>query len=299
MATAPAATDASPDFVAALNAARNPDGGFGYYAGKRSRIEPTAWVALTPSSEAARAVTWLAEAQGDDGWVRDDRRAPINYAFNALALLAFLTDPHTWVRAERLGQALLQVKGLSYPPSPVVRQDNSLQAWSWVDGTLSWVEPTAWSLIAVKRALALGLLSSSASTARVRIDVGERLLQDRACVSGGWNYGNAQVFGTNLIAHGPTTALALLAMHDRPALPFVQAGLAFLAAQADRERSGQALALTSICLRRFGRAADPIDHLARIQAPTSLRLANTVTVALLAVALADDAGALVPLTLTA
>ena len=32
-----------------------------------------------------------------------------------------------------------------------MRQDGSLQAWSWVDGTFSWVEPTAWCLLLLKK----------------------------------------------------------------------------------------------------------------------------------------------------
>ena len=181
-------TNAPASFIDQLGFARNPDGGYGYYPNRKSRIEPTAWVALSPAMDAATARGWLVDAQGPDGWLRDDRRAPINYGFNAMALLAFLTDRHTLGNAERVGQALLQVKGLAYGPSPVVRQDNSLQAWSWVENTLSWVEPTAYGLLAIKRARALGLLESTARTAAARIDVAERLLRDRACASGGWNY---------------------------------------------------------------------------------------------------------------
>lgn len=275
-----------------LIASRNPDGGYGYYPNKRSRIEPTAWVALSPSLEAGRALGWLIEAQASDGWLRDDRRAPVNFGINALALLAFLTDTRTRPHAERLGQALLQAKGLAYGPSPVVRQDNSLQAWPWVDNTLSWVEPTAYGLLAIKRARQLGLLTSVANTVRARIDVAERLLQDRVCQSGGWNYGNSEVFGAQLYAHGPTTSLALMALQDRASQPHVVAGLSFLAGQAERERSGFALSLATLCLRLFGRPADALVPLIHEQAPISASLANTVTLAGLTISLASDADAL-------
>ena len=292
-------TNAPASFIDQLGFARNPDGGYGYYPNRKSRIEPTAWVALSPAMDAATARGWLVDAQGPDGWLRDDRRAPINYGFNAMALLAFLTDRHTLGNAERVGQALLQVKGLAYGPSPVVRQDNSLQAWSWVENTLSWVEPTAYGLLAIKRARALGLLESTARTAAARIDVAERLLRDRACASGGWNYGNSQVFGANLYAHGPTTALALIALQDKAGTAFVDAGLRFLTANATAERSGFALSLTALCLRIFGRPTDTVAALIDEQAPVSLSIANTMTLAGLSIVLSDDATAMAPLSLPA
>ncbi len=280
----------------ALAAAQNSDGGFGYYPGKASRVEPTAWAALTPQPAAARARAWLAGAQSTDGWVRDDRRAPVNYAFNALSAIALLVTPETRAEAERIGDALLQVRGVAYPPSPVVRQDNSLQAWSWVEGTSSWIEPTACCLLAVKRARTLGLLDRATHTAGARIDVAERMLRDRACASGGWNYGNAQVFDAHLLAHVPTTALALLAVQDRRPAPYVESGLRFLAAQSSVERSGFALALSTLCLRRYGQPTDRLMALIAAQLPVSVPLANVVTLATLSVVLSDADEALAPFT---
>ena len=282
-----------------LQAARNPDGGYGYYPNRKSRLEPTAWVAMSSSMDAGRALGWLADAQGADGWIRDDRRAPVNYGFNAVALLALLNDSRSAAHAERLADALLEARGLAYGPSPVVRQDNSLQAWSWVSETLSWVEPTAYALLAMKIVQQRGLLSRRASTIRTRIEVAERLLQDRACASGGWNYGNSQVFGHDLYAHGPTTAVALWALQDRREAAFVDAGLRFLASQAAIERSGLALAFSAIGLRLFNRPFAEVTAMMQAQAATSLALANSVTLAALSLALAPEPGALHPLTVEA
>lgn len=292
------ASDQSQTVSRALAASQNQDGGFGYYPGKRSRLEASAWVALTALPQASGALAWLSGRQSEDGWLRDDARAPVNYAFNALALLAFLTNRETLPRAERVGTGLLQAKGLAYGPSPVVRQDNSLQAWPWVENTISWVEPTSYGLLALKRARQVGALGSSMETVRARVEVGERLLQDRACVSGGWNYGNAHVFGQDLLAHGPTTAVALLALQDRGTQPFVQAGVRFLSGQAEVERSGFALALSALCLRLFGRPTTSLDPLIRAQVPTSLAMANTVTLAALSVVLSDAQETIAPFQIT-
>lgn len=276
----------------ALTTSRNPDGGWAYTKGKASRVEPTAWVALGPIRVAAGALEWLAGAERVDGWYADDRDAPINYGFNGLVLLALLASGQTSRAAERLTRRLIDVKGLALSQSPGVRQDNSLQAWSWVAETFSWVEPTAYCLLALKRAVRCGAVHRP--EVAQRIDEAERLLLDRVCAGGGWNYGNANVLGKDLRPYAPTTALALLALQDRRDAPAVTTSLQFLAAQSDTERSGLALALTAVCLRVLGLDAGSALFAAREQCGRSLTLGNAVTLAALRLALADDPNAFQP-----
>ena len=75
------------------------------------------------------------------------------------------------------------------------------------------------------------------------------MLADRCCVSGGWNYGNSNVLGKELSPYVPTTAVALLALQDRPALPEVARSLEWLAANWHRERSALALSLTLLAMQ--------------------------------------------------
>ncbi len=292
MAPTPVSDDRATLVERELAAARNSDGGWPYLRGKRSRVEPTAWVALGPVRVASGAIEWLAGAERVDGWYADDRHAPVNYGANALVLLALLASGKATPAAQRLARQLLDVKGLALPQSPALRQDNSLQAWPWVGGTFSWVEPTAWCLLALKRA-AKCQAATSAEIA-TRADEAEKLLVDRACAGGGWNYGNAHVLGKDLRPYVPTTALALLALQDRRNVPEVQASLTFLARHADTERSGLALALTSLCLRIF----EEDDHAALAaverQAERSIAVGNTVALAALRLALAKSRGALEP-----
>ena len=290
MAPAPRSADATARegparLVEAVESARNPDGGWGYFRGKASRLEPTAWVALSTSALSESASTWLAAAQGRDGWLRDNDRSPVNFGFNALALLAVCasTAPAATSVATRLARALVGAKGLALPPSPAIRQDNSLQGWSWLDGTFSWAEPTACAVLALKRAVALGVIS--AADARGRIDVGERLLVDRACAGGGWNYGNARVFGKDLPPHVPPTALALLALQDRRDWPAVGSGLDYLSSDAHLERSGIALALTSLCLRASDRSTAAVETAMHAQIEMSVALGNVMNMAALVAAL--------------
>ena len=55
------------------------------------------------------------------------------------------------VLASGLLEGLTRVRGRSLPPSDVLTQNNALQAWPWLEGTFSWVEPTSYCLLALKR----------------------------------------------------------------------------------------------------------------------------------------------------
>ena len=72
-----------------------------------------------------------------------------------------------------------------------VQFDPDKYGWPWFPGTVSWVIPTAFSLIALKQSLACCRTEQVAN----RIQLGTEMLRDRACPSGGWNAGNGMVFG--------------------------------------------------------------------------------------------------------
>jgi squalene cyclase len=82
--------------------------------------------------------------------------------------------------------------------------------WPWFPNTVSWVVPTAFSVIALKQSFR----SCPAEQAHTRIRLGTEMLLDRACPDGGWNAGNGIVFGSELKPHIDTTAIALLALTE-------------------------------------------------------------------------------------
>jgi hypothetical protein len=182
-----------------------------------------------------------------DNWLIDFPGAPPNHAFNAIAALTLLQSVSTRAMAEPVTRLLIASKGITFGPDPVVRQDSSLEAWSWTDGTFSWVEPTAWSVLVLKQRLTHGPYGDAAK----RIRVGEQMLIDRAHRGGGWNYGNANVFGKELVPYVPTTALALLALQDQQNELAVSEGLEHLQRDVLTERSVLALSLAIICLRVY------------------------------------------------
>lgn len=243
---------------------RNADGGWGYYPGKTSRIEPTSWTALCLSREQSKGdlagtASWLVSRMGLDGFLDDVTGDSPNMGFNGLGAIALRSAGTLSPEAHRLLVSLSAIKGVALQNDDTNRQDNTLQGWSWVRGTFSWVEPTSWCLLALKKSTPLAKDSSA------RIDEAERLLFDRVCQTGGWNYGNSNMLGKELYAHVPTTALALLALQDRREHPLVQKSLEYLIQRRLSEPAGMALSLTSICLRVYGvPAPDVEDRLAAL-----------------------------------
>jgi hypothetical protein len=238
-----------------LLAWRNSDGGWGYAPGTRSRLEPTCLSLLALGEELPGEASRLLGSwpQREGLWV-DGPGLPPNYGLNGAALVASSTvlRGHPAIATPVL-QRLVAGKGLAFEPSEEVRQDNRLQAWPWVDGTFSWVEPTAWCLLALKQWRRTGEAAAGA-----RIDEAERLLADRVCTGGGWNYGNAVVLSRALPAYVPTTALALLALQDKPALEAVQQSTDFLIREARSEASALSIGLATIALSVLGRPAGPV-----------------------------------------
>ncbi len=86
-----------------------------------------------------------------------------------------------------------------------------LKGWPWKEGTSSWVEPTAHTLIALKKAYTL----LPAPELTERIHSGQALLLDVRCKDGGWNYGSAWTLGEDQRSYPETTALALLGLQGR------------------------------------------------------------------------------------
>jgi hypothetical protein len=65
----------------------------------------------------------------------------------------------------------------------------------------------------------------------------------------------------------PTTALALLALQDKPSHPAVESSLAWLTSHALSERSAMALSLAAIALAVFRRSYAPVLEALAEQAP--------------------------------
>jgi len=154
-----------------------------------------------------------------------------------------------WLVGQR-GQALDGRPGLLarlFGATPAIDLDGSLVGWPWADGTFSWVEPTTYAV------LALQAVQPVSAGAAERIEQGERMLLDRVCPDGGWNYGNPRVLGEDLWSYPDTTALAVLALGGHRGAPVLDKALAALESMLRANDSGLATALGVLALAAHGR----------------------------------------------
>lgn len=203
----------------ALRSAQNPDGGWGYFPGKQSWIEPTAWAALALHGEPAadRAWTLLKSWQNANGSWRPSKEVQLESWATALCVnLASVRgefgDPWRNGIAWLLGSAGVESNWINRAASGLglidPERDLSLKGWPWKPGTSSWVEPTSHTLVALKRSSA----KMASSQLRDRVKVGEAQLIDIRCKDGGWNYGSPAALDVNLPSYPETTALALVGL---------------------------------------------------------------------------------------
>ena len=234
---------------ARLESARNDDGGFGPRPGLPSEPEPTALATLALDDDAGRA--WLASHQRADGslaLVIGDRVNPPDESVNDSATsLAALAMPAGAPREKALDYIVAHQAVQLSSSSPVVPMDVSLRGWSWTPFTFGWIEPTSRNL------LALQILRPSA-TAQITDAV--KLLADRSCVGGGWNYGNREVWDTDLEPYAQTTAIGLIGLQGSGDAKVVTDGYTVLRRLWPIEAGGLSLGLSLIAMRL---AADGTD----------------------------------------
>jgi hypothetical protein len=247
---------------------QNADGGWGYFPCKRSWLEPTAYAMLaldsrpeaTPALE--RAWTLVQSWQSPDGSWRP--AADVEQPHWATALCVTLQRVRQ-MRDSRFVKAvdwLVEVSGAERTVRnrvlyclglSVIRQDPNLLGWPWTPATNSWVEPTVHALVALKGALGTLRRMSYRNCGEVeaRIQMGEKMVLDRRCHDGGWNYGNWMAFGEALPSYPETTAIALLGLQGCRLFDSTEA-VRLAARQAASTKSPLARAWLAICLRSYG-----------------------------------------------
>ncbi len=272
---APAEREALEELVASLGGSVNRDGGWGASAGLLSTTEATALASLalrSPSSEQSLpdiepALDWLLSRQlRDGGWPLSDV-VPGSCWMTSLAVISLAGMPrsdHMQRAAVRGGLWLLRQRGLGTHwllkvmyrlnlvprTESAVELDRDLIGWPWTAESFSWVEPTAYAVIALK----LMRPQLPRHTPDDRIDMAEAMLLDRACPGGGWNYGNSRVLGEDLWPYADTTALALIALGNR-STGVTTEGLQALRGMLETNDSPLALALGILAFDMYGRDA--------------------------------------------
>ena len=255
-----------------LVASQNRDGGWGAQHGRASSTEITALATLalgrldTPASRASatHGLRWLAARQHDDGgWPVSARVDDSSWA-TALAVLTLDVlgrEPARAVRGARwllrrtprtLGVAISLLHRFA-PSTLAVRLNPDLKGWAWTADAASFVEPTCYALLALKR---VRRHLPGAAVAE-RIDEAERMVYDRMCRDGGWNYGNSTVLEAELWPYADVTALALLALADHRLREPNQRSLRALRGMLQHVDSGLSVAWATLCFAAYGEDVAP------------------------------------------
>ena len=205
-----------------LRRSQNPDGGWGYFPGKTSWLEPTAYAALALHGEPAADRAWklLSSWQmPDGGWQPSVGVKVSTWGTSLCATIAMAR--HEWGAPLQKGIAwLVGSSGVESDWLNVLvartglvktERDVSLKSWPWKPGNSGWVEPTVHALVALKMASS----KISSSDLRDRVRIGEAQLLDVRSRDGGWNYGSPAALGVDLPSYPETTALALLGLQGR------------------------------------------------------------------------------------
>lgn len=286
---------ASAELSQEVRERRTPDGGFSAVAGGPADSESTALAALAlhaSGHEPVDALAWLHARQRKDGaWPRTDavHEASWTSAWAAIALARLdvagsepLARVGAWLvqREGRRPDLLARVIGHLTNLDERLEQDLTLVGWPWHETAASWVEPTATALLALHAIRERVPLPG----ANDRIEQGERLLWDRVCVDGGWNYGNRRVLGEVLLPFPDTTAFALLALQTSSHQERLEESFAAMERLLDERASGLSLALGALAFELHGRDAQALRArvVERVDAPGSPRETRSLAFMLLA-----------------
>ena len=232
-------------------------GGWATENGQRAGIETTCYALMAlhdrQASACDRAIHLLLRTQNADGsWPAFDGDDPEGCWTTALVVMAlrFIRSPSwplkkavRWLINEEGREGHWFWKWKFQMLDRAVQFDPEKYGWPWFPGTVSWVVPTAFSLIALRQSFPCSRSEAVAN----RIQLALEMLRDRACPQGGWNAGNGIVFGSALTPHIDTTAIALLALTEPADGTAVQA-LNWLRASCVDCSSAYSLAWATIAL---------------------------------------------------
>jgi hypothetical protein len=281
---------------------RNGSGVWGYRTDRGPSVEATTLTCLgllscrqgTPTERvlqaARRGAEWLAAMQGHDGSLGVSPTLPRpGWATPYAILLWGALETHSKER-QRAITWLLDQKGMSLPvvdfTQSIIGHDPTLVGWPWINGTHSWLEPTALAVLALGR---------ECWREHPRVAEGIALITDRALPHGGWNYGNKSVFSHELRPQPGPTGLALLALATRRGKVrprAVDRAIAYLRQTLVDVRAPISLAWGVLGLRAWDAAPpDTEKWLNRSYASFTGRRDSAVGLGLLLLASAEDAPA--------
>lgn len=265
------------------------DGFWSYGNGNEPSIEATSWCAIALRRDVdsrLKVSQYLARVQNEDGgWSTAPATGKSDWN-SALALLAlrilgaaqmgehkqplstgshYLEDHRATVMRNLSMILVFLVEGPSVFAKPC--------GWPWNEGCFHWIEPTSYSLLALKP------MTAQNQSMRSLIEEANEYVLSRHCKAGGWNHGDYKPLGFDSLPYAVTTAQALSALQDLPDNPTVLKALTFLEESAAGEKTTMTLAWSIMALNIFGRQTDELlaRLLARQQQDGSFNASNMLT----------------------
>lgn len=239
-------------YLSELAEQAHPDGGWGYVPKETPHLEPTVFAILALSQQCEKyqsyidkANVWIDSCLHKDGLYRlPDARTEAVWG-SALVLYLRCVEGHDAETLKPTAQQLLNVHGrieTSKEADDVHDIDLRLRGWPWAEGNFSWVEPTAWACLALRR---------FGQGDHERVKDGQKLLLDRTFDEGGINYGNRHILGKKLEPEPSPTALALLALQGKDTEERVIASIRYLQEALKDDTDLEHLCMGRIALTLF------------------------------------------------
>ncbi len=251
-------------------------------------LEPTclALLALRPTDPGiAEALIDIQHSDGSWGSFAGDEQPS---GLTGLALLALSTLETAQNAQSRGARWLVRTRGkeADWPWRRKFRRrdtrvhfDPRKFGWPWHTGVCSWVVPTSFALLALKREFPHHRAGNAAS----RIRTGVKMLLDRVCPDGGWNAGNGLVYDTPMMPHIDATAIALLALQDERPTEVARCSLAWLERKGYDCEGPWSLAWSILALQAWKKDVDRLQsRLARLIESAPSQDTATLAAALLA-----------------
>ena len=243
---------------------------YAFIKAKSPSIEATAWsaiaLALKYPNIASKAIAFILNNQNNDGGWSTSPGIDKSDWNSALAILAIRFAKH--YKLEGLDEKAINKaikNGSHYLITsrmdlmiPILRLLLLLGAkgkkglqfgkgWPWNKGCYSWVEPTAYSLMALK----MPYVANNQLT-QIAISHANKFLLDHTCKGGGWNHGAYYCLGEYCPPYMLTTAEAILALLDVKDNEKIKLAIEYLSKIDDQVVSAWSLSWNIMALNAHG-----------------------------------------------
>lgn len=238
-----------------------PESGFVMKPGGRYRTDATAWavVALSVAEEKPDRLkpsqARLAINQLENGLVPFSSDHPEAIWTTPLAILAWQGSIEFSSGKGKAIDFLLKTTGVLFSaqkPNSPVGYDTSLKGWPWTSEALSWLEPTALSIIALR---------VTGYEKHERVQEALLMLMNRQLTKGGFNFGSTKVFGRELNPMPETTGMALASIAGMVPKTSVDKSLNYLRSNIGEAQTPITLGWSILGLSAYGQRPENAEQL--------------------------------------